>query len=137
VALRSRDHGTGEQGERAGDRHRKKLTPQRRFLFRLALALGKTVGELEQTMSGVEMQEWMAFAVKEPFGEMRADIRAGIVAAAVASSKGRRVSPTDFMPFLELAEPEQETSVQLADRFHREFFKASQHTRKHVIHRSN
>jgi hypothetical protein len=95
------------------------------------------VSELEQTMTGVEMQEWMAFAAKEPFGDMRADIRAGIIASAVASSKGRRTSPMDFMPFIERAEPEHESSAQLAERFHREFFKASQHTRKHVIHRSN
>jgi hypothetical protein len=106
-------------------------------LFRLALALGKTVGELEQTMTAVEMQEWMMFAAKEPFGEIRADIRAGIIAAAVAALKGRRTTPLDFMPFFERAEAKEETSAQLAERFHREFFKASQHVPKHIIRRGH
>jgi hypothetical protein len=39
------------------------------------------VAELEQTMSGRELTEWMAYDSLEPFGDQRADLRAGIVAA--------------------------------------------------------
>ncbi len=77
-------------------------------MFRLALALGKTVGELSEELSDAELQEWMAFYRLEPFGEERADLRAGIVAATVANAnrgkRGRVLKPTDFMPFQKVDE---------------------------------
>ena len=72
-------------------------------MFRLALALGMTVGELSNRMSSHELQEWIAYSLIEPFGEWRADLRAGIVASTIANvnrGKGRRAyKATDFMPF--------------------------------------
>lgn len=47
--------------------------------------------------------EWAAFAELEPFGEERADWRAGMVASVIANvnrdpKKGRPFQPRDFMP---------------------------------------
>jgi hypothetical protein len=53
-------------------------------------------------MSSLEFAEWMAYAGLEPFGEERADLRAGIIAATIANvhRPGERdpYTPTDFMP---------------------------------------
>lgn len=54
------------------------------------------------SMSNREFVEWQAYFGIEPFGEERADLRAGIVAATVANAaggrgKGRAAKPTDFM----------------------------------------
>jgi len=57
-------------------------------------------------MSSHELTEWKVYEVVEPFGEARADLRAGIIAATVANFSGNRakgskaLSPLDFMPLL-------------------------------------
>lgn len=60
-------------------------------------------------MSAREFSEWIAYARLEPFGEERADLRAGIVAstiAAVNTPKGkRRPKPGDFMPEFDKQKP--------------------------------
>lgn len=70
------------------------------------MALGKTVGDLSEEISDAELQEWMVFYRLEPFGEERADLRAGIVAATIANAnRGKRrqaFKPTDFMPYAKL-----------------------------------
>ena len=78
--------------------------PERRFYFRLALALGRPVGEMLSTMSSHELAEWMAFErVEGPVGEMRDDLRTGIMASTVANVNRKRGSrpftPADFMPY--------------------------------------
>lgn len=56
-------------------------------------------------MTRQEFLEWLAFYKLDPFGEIREDLRAGILAAAVVNTlrgvhgvKGRQVKPKDFMP---------------------------------------
>tara|TARA_Y100000310_G_scaffold112096_1_gene110523 strand:- start:215 stop:535 length:321 start_codon:yes stop_codon:yes gene_type:complete len=71
------------------------------FYHRLALALGMTVSEMLQKMSSAELTDWLAYWRLDPFGEERADLRAGIVAATTANvwaGKGKRAKPADFMP---------------------------------------
>lgn len=69
-------------------------------------------------MSSREFSEWMAYAQLEPFGEQRADLRAGIVASTVAAGytkKGHRPpKPTVFMPKFDKDAPPDED--QLADK---------------------
>lgn len=78
--------------------------PERRFYFRLALALGSTVEELLERISARELTEWMAFNTLEPFGDPRADMRAGIVASVIANvnrdakKRPKPYMPADFMP---------------------------------------
>jgi len=58
------------------------------------------VRELENRISSLELAEWMAYSTLEPFGENRADYRAGLIASAVANSSGnykKALLPTDFI----------------------------------------
>jgi hypothetical protein len=56
-------------------------------------------------MTAYGLAEWMAYFELEPWGEERADLRAGIVASTLAnihrSDKTRAFSPLDFMPYSE------------------------------------
>jgi hypothetical protein len=54
-------------------------------------------------LSWDQFLEWAAFAEIEPFGEERADWRAGMVASVIANvnrdpKKGKPFGPRDFMP---------------------------------------
>lgn len=55
-------------------------------------------------MDSREFAEWMAYYAISPFGDDRADMRNGIVAATVANAApfrkgGKTFEATDFMPF--------------------------------------
>jgi hypothetical protein len=58
-----------------------------------------------------EFSYWMAYHEREPWGEKRADLRSGIVAATVANAnRGKDTdpfSPGDFMPEFGKASKEQ------------------------------
>jgi len=67
----------------------------------LARTLGKTLAELQAGITAEEFGLWKAEYALRPWGEYRADLRAGIVASAVAN-KGLTEPvyvPLDFMPF--------------------------------------
>jgi hypothetical protein len=69
------------------------------FVFRLALALGHTARELLEKMSSRELSEWLAYYGLEPFGDERADLRAGIISSTIANANSNhRFKPSDFMP---------------------------------------
>ena len=61
-----------------------------------------TVGEMLERMSAAEMSEWQAYYTINPFGDVRDDLRAGIVASTIANAnrgKGQKpFAPADFMP---------------------------------------
>lgn len=54
-------------------------------------------------IDSTEFTEWMAYDNIDPFGDQRADLRAGIVAATVANFSMSPAQPpltaADFMPF--------------------------------------
>ena len=82
------------------------------MLFRLALAMGRTIQELRAVLSYAEFQEWCGYYQIEPWGEDRADLRAGIVASTIANYAGKLRAegaepaiPADFMPYLVRPEP--------------------------------
>lgn len=64
--------------------------------------MGRPIAQLKAEMSHREFVSWLAFYEVEPWGEERADLRAGIVASTVAnchvSRKGKGFKPSDFMP---------------------------------------
>ena len=71
-------------------------------------------------MSARQFADWAAFYEQEPFGDFRADLRAGIVAATVANvhrgSKTPPFTPQDFMPYVEkppIAEIEIESKIEI------------------------
>ena len=91
-----------ERADRRGLRgNQGKLTERqdRRFHFRLALALGMTVKELLGKTDARELMEWRAYCELEPFGQDRADAGAAMVAYTVATVNGvKNVEPSDFLP---------------------------------------
>lgn len=87
------------------------------------MALGKSVAEVEE-FSSREVSEWMAYAGISPFGEERADVRAGIIASVIAEvnrdrkKQSRPFTPADFMPFVDRSEPAtDELSVKIKQAF--------------------
>jgi len=64
-----------------------------------------TVSELLSRISSRELTEWRAYYGLEPFGEDRADLRAGIVASTMANvfrkSGAKPYKAQDFMPRFE------------------------------------
>lgn len=69
------------------------------------MALGKTARELTAALTAGELAEWEAYYGLEPWGEQRADLRAGIIAATAAAPWRKAGSPpprpTDYMPRFE------------------------------------
>ncbi len=67
------------------------------FIYRLALALGKTVPELLHGMTGPQLGEWLAyFKVCDP--EDKADFRTGQICSALYATVGVKSEASDFMP---------------------------------------
>ena len=81
----------------------------------MALALGCSVRELLARIDSHELAEWMAFYSLEPFGHVRGDLQAGIVAATIAnanSGKGSKTfQPADFMPLMEKPEQDEDDMI--------------------------
>jgi hypothetical protein len=61
-----------------------------------------SVKRCQQEVDGVEFLEWLEYWRLEPFGEERADHRAGIISAVIANvNRGKHspaFRPADFMP---------------------------------------
>ena len=95
------------------------------MLFSLALALGKTVAELSRpgVLSNAEFMAWCEYYQQEPFGEQRADLRAGVIASTMANIYTAHVGaktvyrPLDFMPYAQGLDqaPPVETECTLTD----------------------
>jgi hypothetical protein len=104
-------------------------------MHRLALALGKTVHEIESQMTMREFYAWLDFYAVEPFGDTRADIRAGIIAATTANvyrGKGKKpFSPSDFMLFKD--ESEADPGRTIASKFAEEFGKATKNLPINIV----
>lgn len=71
----------------------------------LARTLGATFGELCDRMTADEFALWRAEYAREPWGDIRGDLRAGIVASTIANFAGRtldknaqRPTAADYMP---------------------------------------
>lgn len=62
-------------------------------MFTLALALGRTVAELERTLTSSEFSEWMAYYELEPFGAWRDNLHAAQIAALLYNVNRERGSP--------------------------------------------
>lgn len=75
-----------------------------------------TVGELLTRISSRELAEWRAYYTMEPFGEDRADLRAGIIASTTANvfrkSGTQPYKAQDFLPKFE--KPRQDWREMLA-----------------------
>ncbi|MFT0137279.1 hypothetical protein ACEK07_04365 [Alcanivoracaceae bacterium MT1] len=63
----------------------------------LALRMGRTLSELEETMPEREFQLWQAFDAISPIGDIRRDLYDAKTAAAVLLSRGIKVPLTDLL----------------------------------------
>jgi hypothetical protein len=79
-----------------------------------------SVRELLARLDSHELSEWMAYYRLEPFGEVRADVRAGIVASTLANVHRKRsappFSPLDFLAFPE-PKPESDMNTKVKEVF--------------------
>ena len=64
-----------------------------------------TVRELLARIDSRELSEWMAYYELNPFGSVRDDLQAGIIASTIANvNRGKNdksFAPSDFMPYME------------------------------------
>lgn len=64
-----------------------------------------TVRELLARIDSKELSEWMAYYEVNPFGSVRDDLQAGIVASTIANvNRGKNdksFTPSDFMPYMD------------------------------------
>jgi len=64
-----------------------------------------TVRELLARIDSRELSEWMAYYELNPFGSVRDDLQAGIVASTIANvNRGKNdksFTPSDFMPYMD------------------------------------
>lgn len=69
-------------------------------MFLARTVLHSTLKELDRRMTNPELLQWVAAFNAEPWGEVRADLAAGQIAAITANahSSRRRFKPSDFMP---------------------------------------
>ncbi len=75
------------------------------FLMSLALRLGRTLHELETTMTARELAMWIEFDAGSPIGDRRGDIHAAQITSALYRSQGNNVSLEDAL--LQWNEPEE------------------------------
>jgi len=84
-------------------------------MFLLAPHLGRTVEELKATITARELMNWIAFYELDPWGEKRADLRAGIVASTVYNMQrgtAKALKSSDFMPDFTPKEPQTVAEMQ-------------------------
>lgn len=66
-------------------------------MMKLALRLGRTLGELKESISMSELRMWAAYDQISPIGDERGDIHAAQVSAAVHNAqRGANDQPVDL-----------------------------------------
>lgn len=95
------------------------------MLFRLSLAWGIPVTEIEHTVAYRELQQWQQYWMQEPWGTWRDNAHAGLIAATIANAfradKRQSFSMEDF--FLLDAEADEQRRVERAQRGQQTFIK--------------
>lgn len=73
------------------------------LLFRLALQIGATVGELLGRMTSVEFTYWQTVYGLQPWGDDRADLRSAFISCTLANAyrdEKKRPTPFDLLDFM-------------------------------------
>lgn len=87
-------------------------------MFKLALLLGKTVGELEVQLTSKELSEWMAYDRLQPLPEPW--VQTGLTCATLANLwSNKRHEAKDFMPVVRRRQSPQEQRQKLKAFFSR------------------
>lgn len=66
--------------------------------------MGRTVAELEATLGSGELTEWLIYSAHEPFGAVRDNLHAAVIAQTIANFSGKIKTPKELMDFM--IEPE-------------------------------
>lgn len=86
----------------------------------MTLALGYPHPDyLLPLLSGSQLQDWMDYAAREPFGSARADQRAGVLAALIANvnrDSKRKPEPFTIEDFFPSEPPREETPEEATER---------------------
>ena len=69
--------------------------PGMQFLMALALRMGRTLGELRQTMTVGEFRMWAEYDSISPIGDIRGDILNAQLVSAVYGAQGGKVTIED------------------------------------------
>ncbi|EMK8059156.1 phage tail assembly protein T [Escherichia albertii] len=67
------------------------------FMMSLALRMGRTLSELQQSLSASEFQMWAEYDRISPIGDIRADLRSAQIVSAVYGSQGAKISIPDAL----------------------------------------
>lgn len=93
------------------------MTSPDRFLFRLALKLGKSVHWIRENISQEEIIQWRAFYLLEPWGCETEDHRFGMLMSALVP----KLTPTEAFPGYFEPEKQYTLAVLRAQQAEREF----------------
>lgn len=86
------------------------------FLHKLALGMGRTVGELRATLTTDELAQWMAFSKNNPIGPERTDYlfaRLCVLICNVAGAKKKAGGEFTLEDFLLWKMPDTRTPIEL------------------------
>lgn len=79
--------------------------------MKLALAMGRTLRELESALGADEFGMWAALYAEDPWDATRQDLNAGVICSTIANYAGKKrknsakpAVPADFMPYLKKPE---------------------------------
>jgi len=76
------------------------LSEPRLFMHRLALSLGRTVGELFASLSVSELGDWMQFDTQAGLPDIAAQWQRAVGIATTAASHGGTLEAKDYIPVL-------------------------------------
>lgn len=82
-------------------------------MFTLALALGRTVAELEASLSSSEFTEWMRFYRENPFGTWRDNWHSAQIAALLFNANRGKQQPMKVADFMFMSEAESKQKADL------------------------
>src|SRR5262249_30313723 len=97
------------------------LKPGRVFKHRLALALHRTVGELERTMSWRELRDWWRFEAVNGYHlpDLLSDLQNGLLGSVIVNTQRTEDSdaalPSSFYCIRDFRPPEPEPDVELTE----------------------
>lgn len=98
------------------------MKPNRKFIFKLCQVLGyKSVAELENSLSAVELHEWYQYASEEPFMADRLEMQLATMSSILYNAHGGKdLSAIDFM----ISVSEEQKEKQRAKEKHAKIVKA-------------
>lgn len=75
----------------------------------LALRMGRTLHELQQSVTASELKMWLAFDRMSPIGDWRGDVQAAQISAAALNAQGGKASISDIL--LQWGRSEEEAEI--------------------------